>query len=145
MPKSYGRNERVAAAIRREAADILQHELKDPRVKNATVTEVDVSPDLRSARIYISFLSDDDKAVKESMAGLRNSKGFIRSSLAKRLNLRYMPDLDLRYDDLPSTSMKLDALIRKGLHRDQLNFRKRPDLKHLVFFFAQTIYLILCN
>ena len=53
MAKSYGRNERVAAAIRREIADILQHELKDPRVKNATVTEVDVSPDLRNARIYI--------------------------------------------------------------------------------------------
>ena len=58
MPRSYGRNERVAAAVLREIADVLQHELKDPRVKNATVTEVDVSPDLRNARVYISFLSD---------------------------------------------------------------------------------------
>lgn len=118
MAKSYGRNERVAAAIRREIADILQHELKDPRVKNATVTEVDVSPDLRNARIYISFLSDDEKIIKEAMTGLKSSKGFLRSSLASRLNLRYMPNLDLRYDDLPSSSMKLDALIRKGLNRD---------------------------
>ena len=55
MPRSYGRNERVASAIRKELADILQNELKDPRVHDATVTDVDVSPDLRNARIYISF------------------------------------------------------------------------------------------
>ena len=58
MPRSYGRNERVAAAVRRELADVLQNELHDPRVKNATITEVDVSPDLRNARVYISFLTD---------------------------------------------------------------------------------------
>ena len=118
MPKSYGRNERGAASIRRETADILQHELKDPRVKDATVTEVDVSPDLRSARIYISFLTDDEEAIKAAMKGLNNSKGFVRSTLAGRLNLRYMPALEFKYDDLPSKSMHLDALIKKGLHKD---------------------------
>lgn len=55
MPRSYGRNERVAAAVRRELADVLQNELHDPRVKNATITEVDVSPDLRNARCLHFF------------------------------------------------------------------------------------------
>ena len=118
MPRSYGRNERVAAAVRRELADVLQHELKDPRVKNATITEVDVSPDLRNARVYISFLTDKQDEIKAAMQGLKNAKGFLRSQLESRLNLRYMPDLDLRYDSLLTESMKLDALIAKGLNKD---------------------------
>ncbi len=118
MPKSYGRNERVAAAIRRELADILQHELKDPRVNQATVTEVDVSPDLRNARVYISFLSDEKEVVDAAMKGLKSARGFLRSTLASRLNLRYMPELDLRHDTLVRDSMKLDELIAKGLNRD---------------------------
>lgn len=118
MPRSYGRNERVAAAVLREIADVLQHELKDPRVKNATVTEVDVSPDLRNARVYISFLSDKQDEIYEAMKGLNNSKGFIRSTLATRLNLRYMPNLEFKYDSLIKESMKLDELIRKGLNKD---------------------------
>ena len=118
MPRSYGRNERVAAAVLREIADVLQHELKDPRVKNATVTEVDVSPDLRNARVYISFLSDKQDEIDEAMKGLNNSKGFIRSTLAARLNLRYMPNLEFKYDSLINESMKLDELIRKGLNKD---------------------------
>lgn len=116
--KSYGRNERVAAAVRRELADVLQNELKDPRVKNATITEVDVSPDLRNARVYISFLTDDEEEIKSAMTGLKSAKGFLRSQLAARLNLRYMPQLDLRYDSLVTESMKFDALIRKGLHKE---------------------------
>ena len=97
MPRSYGRNERVAAAVRRELADVLQNELHDPRVKNATITEVDVSPDLRNARVYISFLTDKKEEIDAAM--------------------RYMPDLDLRYDSLLTESMKLDALIAKGLNK----------------------------
>ena len=118
MPRSYGRNERVASAIRRELSTILQNELKDPRVRNATVTEVNVSPDLRNARIFISFLIDDKKEIDEAMKALKSAKGFLRSTLASRLNLRYMPDLDLRYDELLTKSMHLDALIAKGLNKN---------------------------
>ena len=118
MPRSYGRNERIAAAIRRELAEVLQHELKDPRVKNATVTEVEVSPDLRNARIYISFLTDNEEEIKEAMKGLKSASGFLRSELASRMKLRYMPALDFKYDSLLTESMKIDALIKKGLNKD---------------------------
>ena len=94
MPRSYGRNERVAAAVRRELADVLQHELKDPRVKNATITEVDVSPDLRNARVYISFLTDKQDEIKAAMQSVKNAKGYIRTQHASRLNLHYMNNLD---------------------------------------------------
>lgn len=118
MPRSYGRNERVAAAILREIADVLHNELKDPRVKNATVTEVKVTSDLRNARIYISFLTDSQEEIDKAMEGLNSSKGYIRSTLAGRLNLRYMPSLDFKFDSLVTESMKLDELIRKGLSRE---------------------------
>ena len=117
MPRSYGRNERVATAVLRELADVLHNELKDPRVKNATITEVDVSPDLKNARVYISFLTDNKEEIEAAMKGLKSAKGFLRSAVAKRLNLRYMPDLDLRYDSLLTESMRLDALIKKGLNK----------------------------
>lgn len=118
MPRSYGRNERVAAAILREMAEILQRELKDPRVRGATVTEVRVSDDLRNATAYISFMSDDDEEARQAMEGLKSAKGFIRSTIAGRLSLRYMPDLVLKRDTLIRDSMKLDALIARGLHKD---------------------------
>lgn len=72
--KSFGRQERVAASIRREAADIINNEVKDPRVKFATVTEVNVSPDLKNARIYVSFLTDDEQAVKDAMAFTKSQR-----------------------------------------------------------------------
>ncbi len=115
VKKSYGRNERVGAEIARELAEILQHELKDPRVKHATITEVNVSPDLKNARVYISFLTDNEEEIKEAMIGLKSAQGFLRSQLAARMKLRYTPSLDLRYDSLQTEAMKLDALIKKGL------------------------------
>lgn len=115
MPKSYGRNERIAAAILREAAQVLAKDIKDPRVSLSTVTEVQVSPDLRNATIFVSFLNDDDAQVKEAMKALEKAKGFVRSTLAARLKLRYMPNIHFRFDSLIKDSMRLDALIAKGL------------------------------
>lgn len=118
MPKSYGRNNRVAALMLQEAAQILQHEIKDPRVKLATVTEVSVSPDLRNARIFVSFLTDDAKVIAEALQGLNSATGFVRSTLASRLKLRYMPQVSFVHDTLIKEAMDLDALIKKGLSKD---------------------------
>lgn len=115
MPKSYGRNERIGASLRREAARILASEIKDPRVKLATVTEVNVAPDLRNATIFVSFLDDDDKTVKEAMQVLKKASGYVRSTMAARLKMRYMPNIEFEFDSLVKDGMKLDALIAKGL------------------------------
>lgn len=115
MPKSYGRNERIAASLRREAAHILSSEIKDPRVRLATVTEVNVSPDLRNATIFVSFMDDDDAKIKEAMTVLNKAAGFVRSTMASRLKMRYMPNIHFEFDRLVRDSMKLDALIAGGL------------------------------
>ena len=119
MPKSFGRQERVAANVLREVAYLIQHEIKDPRVKNATVTEVSVSPDLKNARIYVSFLTDSQEAIDDAMKGLESATGFVRSQLAGRLKLRYMPKVEFVFDKLLKDSMRLDALIAKGLNQEQ--------------------------
>lgn len=118
MPKSFGRQERVAANVLREVAYLIQHEIKDPRVKNATVTEVSVSPDLKNARIYVSFLTDSQEAIDDAMKGLQSATGFVRSQLAGRLKLRYMPKVEFVFDKLLKDSMRLDALIAQGLNQE---------------------------
>lgn len=115
MPKSYGRNERIAASLLREAAQVIATEIKDPRVKLATVTEVDVAPDLRNATIFVSFMDDDETKIKEAMEALAKASGFVRTSLANRLKMRYMPKITFEYDRLIKESMRIDALIAKGL------------------------------
>ncbi len=115
MPNAYGRRDRVAALMLQETAKILQQELKDPRVRMATVTEVSVSPDLKNARIFVSFLQDDKAAVDAAMQGLNSAAGFIRSTLARRLKLRYMPQISFAFDSLQTDAMKLDALIKSGI------------------------------
>ncbi len=127
MPKNYGRNERVAALMLQETARILQHELKDPRVRSATVTEVTVSPDLRNAKIYVSSLLDNPEAAADLTAGLQSAAGFIRSTLASRLKLRYMPALTFEYDRLQTDAMKLDALIAQGLGDEAADEEQEAD------------------
>ena len=114
--KSYGRNERVAAALLREAAHILANDIKDPRVNLASVTEVKVTPDLRQATIYISFMHDNEEKIKESMAALNSAAGFMRSTCASRLDMRYVPQINFEYDPLIKEGMRLDALIASGLN-----------------------------
>ena len=74
-----------------------------------------MAPDLRNATIFVSFLVDDEAKVKEAMSALNKAAGFVRSTLASRLKLRYMPNIHFEYDRLVKDSMRLDALIAKGL------------------------------
>lgn len=93
MPKTtYKRAERVADQIRMEVADILMRRIKDPRVRSVTVTDVELTSDLRLARIYVTTMERDD-AERQVFDGLVNASGFIRAELGKRLSLRYLPDL----------------------------------------------------
>lgn len=105
------RNERVNAQFKEEIADLLR-KVKDPRVGFVSVTEVDVTPDLKQARIYVSVLGDE--ATKRStLEGLKSASGFIKSELAKRVRLRLMPEFEWRYD----TSIAHGARINELLHQ----------------------------
>lgn len=92
------RTERVQSLIHHELGQILQSEIKDPRIAGlVSITNVDVSPDLRRARIYISVYGDED-AQQHAMDALTSAKNFLRRELGKRLDLRYAPELDMHID-----------------------------------------------
>jgi ribosome-binding factor A len=102
MSKSgYSRSSRVADQIRIEVADILLRKTKDPRVASVTVTDVEVTSDLRLARIYVTTMQqpgDDPRHEIDALAGLDKAVGFIRAELGRRLHLRYTPELSFHKD-----------------------------------------------
>lgn len=89
---TYKRADRVADQIRMEVADILMRKIKDPRVRSVTVTDVVLTSDLRSARIFVTTM-EDQQGEREVFDGLAKASGFIRGELGRRLTLRYTPDL----------------------------------------------------
>ncbi|HET8580434.1 MAG TPA: 30S ribosome-binding factor RbfA [Nitrospiraceae bacterium] len=94
---TYKRATRVADQIRMEVADILMRKAKDPRVSSVTVTDVEMTNDLRLARIYVTTLQEDD-GESDVLAGLAKASGFIRAELGRRLSLRYTPELVFEKD-----------------------------------------------
>lgn len=121
MAKEFARSDRVADQIQRELADLLQFEVKDPRVGMVTITEVEVSGDMAHAKIYYSApLQKDPAAAKSLQAGLEKSAGFLRGQLAKRMLLRTVPQLHFVYDASIDRGMKLSKLIDEALAPDNL-------------------------
>ncbi len=94
---AYKRATRVADQIRAEVADILMRRTKDPRVGFVTVTDVELTNDLRLARIYVATLPEDPHGAG-ALAGLAHAVGFIRAELGRRLRLRYTPELIFQRD-----------------------------------------------
>jgi ribosome-binding factor A len=105
---------KVAEALRESISTTVLFELKDPRVQNVTVLRTEVSPDLRSARVYVSVMGDE-KAQALSMHGLRSARGFIQSKIADRLDLRYTPILTFVLDPAVKLSTQASAIIREAL------------------------------
>ena len=98
MSKSvYKRSERVADQLRIEVADILAKKSKDPRLQNITVTHVDVTNDLRIARVYVTFLGKKNDE-PGTLKALSSASGFVRSELGRRLELRYTPEVKFLSD-----------------------------------------------
>ncbi|MEW6522156.1 MAG: 30S ribosome-binding factor RbfA [Bacillota bacterium] len=111
------RSQRVAEAIKEEISDILQNDMKDPRIGFASVVRVQVSPDLRAAKVHVSVLGDEE-ARRKTMAGLDSGTGFIRSELGKRLRLRHTPEVVFVLDDSIEHGVHISKLLM-DLRRDQ--------------------------
>jgi len=93
------RIERVNSLIRQEISQLLQRQVKDPRLGNfIAVTEVSTSADLKQAKVFISYIGSEEEK-QETLNVLASASGFFRRELAKRLKLRYIPELSFRWDD----------------------------------------------
>ena len=119
MAKStYSRADRVADQIRMEVADILMRKIKDPRVRTVTVTDVELTKDLRIARVYVTTM-EQNHGERHVFDGLAKASGFVRAELGRRLALRYLPELIFVKDvSGPRADRVLELL--DGLHRDQV-------------------------
>jgi len=104
------RTERLGEEIREEVALLIAGELKDPRIGFVTVTRVEVTPDLRTARIYVGVLGTE-KQRTTSLAGLRQGAGFLRRALGRTLRLRHTPELVFQYDEGLEASDRVAKLL----------------------------------
>ena len=104
------RTERVNELMRRELVLLLKQEIKDPRLKQVVITDVIVSRDLTSAKVFFSVDADSNKIV---VSLLNKASGFFRSSLSKTLDLRHTPTLSFIYDPAPNTGARIDDLLSK--------------------------------
>jgi ribosome-binding factor A len=104
------RTDRVNDLIRAEMSDLLLREVRDPRVRLATVTEVEVTQDLQRATVKISVLGDEQRRL-ETIEALQHARGFLRRELARRLRLRHTPELEFQLDRGAEYSQKMSDLL----------------------------------
>ncbi len=104
------RAQRVAETIHKEISNLLIKGLKDPRIGFVTITEVDVSPDLRQAKVYYTLMGDAEERAR-TQAGLDSSASFIRQQLGRLLRLRYIPDVRFVYDESVDYGQRIDSLL----------------------------------
>jgi ribosome-binding factor A len=104
------RMRRVNEAIREILGDAITTELKDPRIGFVTVTEVDTSPDLRAARVYISVLGSPEER-ESSLAGLRSSHGVLQGKIASGMRLKRTPTLTFEYDESVDRGDRISRLL----------------------------------
>lgn len=112
--KPYTRAERISGKIQYAITELLNKKMQDPRIEMATVSGVKLTPDLRVADVYIAVFGDK-KRIRETLAGFKKSKGFIKKSIAPKLGLKYMPDLRFIHDDSFDKAARMDALIKSAL------------------------------
>ena len=121
MAKEYSRTQRVSDQIQRELAQLIQREMKDPRLGMVTVSAVDISRDLAFADIYVSFLGvDEQDQIEESLKVLQKASGFLRSQLARSIKMRFTPQLRFHFDNSLRRGAYLSSLIDEAVGNNQV-------------------------
>ncbi len=107
------RTDKIDSMLQREISSIIQFDLNDPKIGFATVSEVDVAPDLSIAKVYVSFMGKNYKK-RDGLEALRRSKGYIKTELSKRLKLRKIPDLTFVVDDSLDRVQHIEDIINRN-------------------------------
>ena len=113
------RTERVAESIKEEIGRMLERgEIKDPRIGFITFTDVDVSKDMRHASVYFSSLGNQ-KEKTSAIEGLSSARGYIRSELGRRLRMKYIPEIEFKFDESVEAAARISKLIHKLRESEQ--------------------------
>lgn len=131
MAKEYSRTQRLGDQIQKDLAQLIQFNVKDPRLGLVTITAVKISRDLTHASIYFTVLNfdetDQEKLIKETESVLNDAAGFLRSELAQGLNTRITPKLRFHYDVSVARGSRLTSLIQQVRSEDKQRVSERGD------------------
>lgn len=120
MPQEYSRTERVADFLQQELAKLLLYSLRDPRAEFVNVTAVDVSRDLRYAKVFFTKIGlEDAKSAQEVTAVLDKAAGYLRSEIARDSSLRTVPKLSFKFDESVGRGRHMEALLGQALASDE--------------------------
>ena len=126
MPKEYPRTARINTQIQRDLTEIIRDELRDPRVRGVTLTSVEVSPDMRHARIHVSVLALDGKP-DEAARALNGAAPKLRQTLKRRLAIKHIPELHFHGDATAASADHINRLIRDAREEDQHHAHDRGE------------------
>lgn len=108
----YKRSQRVSDLLRKEIADIIMNKLKDPRIGFTTVTGVDVTDDIKIAKVFVSILREEER--NTSIEILNSAKNFVRSELSKRLRMKFIPTIEFRLDTSIEYGDRIERLLKEA-------------------------------
>jgi ribosome-binding factor A len=126
MPHQY-RQEKLGELIAIELSDLLRTRVKDPRVGFASITHVEVSGDLRHAKIFVSVMGTPEEQAA-TMKGLKNATGYLRHELASRIVLRYMPEITFKLDTSIAEGARILELINKIEEEERANAQNEHNI-----------------
>ncbi|MCI9143283.1 MAG: 30S ribosome-binding factor RbfA [Lachnospiraceae bacterium] len=129
MRKNSVKNTRINGEVRRVLAETIRGEIKDPRISPWTsVVSVEVAPDLKSCKAWISVLGDEE-ARKATLEGLRSAEGFLKNRIAKVINLRNTPEITFILDQSIEYGVSMSRRIDEVIAGDDENARNREDVE----------------
>jgi len=116
MAREFSRTNRIGQLVMRELAQMIQHDVADPRVGLVTVSHVEVTADMKYAKVYVTRLNgaDSEQEIEDCLHGLKRAAGFLRRNLAGRVELRNIPELRFHYDKSLEYGFNMDELIAKA-------------------------------
>ena len=109
------RGARIADQIQQELAELIQRDIKDPRIGFTTLTGVDLTPDYAYATVFFTVLPDTEAQIANTLSGLRSAAGFMRAELGRRIRIHTTPELRFRYDQSTERAMAMSRLIDQAL------------------------------
>ncbi|MBB1488092.1 30S ribosome-binding factor RbfA [Oceanospirillum sediminis] len=120
MSREFKRTDRIGEQLQKELAQLIQFQVKDPRLGMVTVNHVRISPDLGHADVFVTVLGKDSEAeAKDDLAVLNSATGFLRREVGKAIKMRVLPQLRFRYDTSLVQGQKLSSLIEKAVSEDK--------------------------
>jgi ribosome-binding factor A len=113
------RPERLAETLKEEISEVVGYELDDPELQNATVTDVEVSPDMRDAKVYV-LVTGDEVEIKRTLKNLQNAAGFVRQQVAMNLDMRFAPHIHFARDTAEENAARVGRLLNELTNNGEL-------------------------